>query len=504
MISQSEKTGFIVGFFGSPSVEIQCALEKAEWKEHKQSSLTYQIHTESRRRDYPSVLDISRHNSVSTSPTALDKSLELREPRSLKLPSLPDKARVPSIPPQPRRFSLPAMNRNVAHESQRRRHSSLKSSRRRRSDTFGPGSPSLRIVESSASLDASLPLSPQLSEVSVTSPTPSSSSPSNPFSPKFGSRLSRAFIPPLPPLPFTNSPLNTQRGGSIQISHPYALAPHPRKSVQTSPPSQTDSKLPTAVRQSAASFVALELPALGPALSPTLSSFPPPPPILKPKLKVRTRRSPAIGPIGPSPLRTMILPESSDGELMKDRPASIHSSYSALGGSTRVNELGSGSGTYARVAKGVSSNCAPQAKRRHSSISSRRDSNVEEDDPSVLLGIIRELVEETSEWDPSSVFISPNFKTMLQESGITSTKSSPQGFLVAEEPSKTEQSYGFMESESDQSTRSAEVDLGLLGLDIFRSESYYDDGSRNADDSTNLISFWDEDSGEREIVGLAW
>ncbi|KAJ7700127.1 hypothetical protein B0H17DRAFT_1196114 [Mycena rosella] len=369
--SQSEKAGFIVGFFGSPAVEIQCALEKAEWKENKQPSFTYQIHTDSRRPrlDYPSVLDISRRHKVSTSPRA-EKSPLLREPHSFNLPSFPDKAHVPS---HPRRFSLPAMNRSVSHESQRRRHSSLKSARGRRSVTFVPGSPSLRIVDSSAGLDTPpLPLSPQFS---TTSPLPSSNSASRSSSPKFSSRLSRSFIPPLPPLPFTNSPQSppTQRG-SIQISHPYALVPHPRKSVQTSPPSHTDPKLRAQVRQPVAAtdtnFVPLELPALGPPLSPTLSSFSSTPPvtsILKPKLRVRTRRSPAIGPIGPSPLRTMILPESVDGELssyaqirMNTResrwegpPVSIHSPYASQGGTMRAGELGGGSGAYAGIAKTI-------------------------------------------------------------------------------------------------------------------------------------------------------
>lgn len=251
-------------------------------------------------------------------------------------------------------------------------------------------------------------------------------------------------------------------------------------------------------------------PVLGEPLSPTLSSFPSPPPvtsILKPKLKVRARRSPAIGPVGPSPLRTMILPESVDGGFsshapsrlnskensdVKDRPVSMHSPYTSLGRPMR-REVGGGSGTYAG-AKGASSNVVPNAKRRHSSISSRHVSEEEQDDPSVLLGIIRELVEETSEWDPGSVFMSQNFKTLLQESGMTSTKSLRGGFVVGE----TEESSGWTESEIDQSTRSAEVDLGLLGLDMFQTDPFRVE-SYSAEDSTNLVSFWDESSGERYV-----
>ncbi|KAF7352765.1 hypothetical protein MVEN_01243000 [Mycena venus] len=175
--NHKEKAGFLVGFFGSPTVEIQSALEKAEWKENRQSSFTYQLHTESRRHrfEYPSVLDISsrlRNRSVSTSPRAADKTAP-RESHSFKLPSLPDKVHLnSSVPPQSRRFSLPNMNRSVAHDSNRRRHSSLKSARSRRSVTFAPSSPSLRIINSSLGRDTPLPLSPQLSELSTTSPRP--------------------------------------------------------------------------------------------------------------------------------------------------------------------------------------------------------------------------------------------------------------------------------------------------------------------------------------------
>ncbi|KAJ7890771.1 hypothetical protein B0H13DRAFT_1887385 [Mycena leptocephala] len=334
-------------------------------------------------------------------------------------------------------------------------------------------------------------------------PAPSSISAS---SPKFSSRFSRSFIPPLPPLPFIASPPSPPQ--RFQISHPYALSPHFRKSVQASPP-QTDPKLevrqPVPVTDS--NFISLELPAMG-QLSPTLSSFPSPPPVtsnLKPKLRVRARRSPAIG---PSPLRTMILPESLDelssyaqirfnkgNSCMKDRPMSVHSPYASPGGTMPVSDAGSSSGTYAGVAKGVSNNIIPKAQRRHSSVSSRYPSKVEEDDPSVLLGIIRELVDETSEWDQSSVFMNQRF-------GHHANQERARGFVVAE--ANVENMFGFTESDSDQTTRSAEVDLGLLGLDFFKRESFYDVGASKIDHSSNLVSFWDEDSGERNEVGLAW
>ncbi|KAJ7368335.1 hypothetical protein DFH08DRAFT_982138 [Mycena albidolilacea] len=483
--SHKEKAGFITGFFGSPTVEIQCALEKAEWKENKQSSFTYQIHIESRRRrvEYPSVLDISsrlRSRSVSTSPRTLDKKSVLRGSHSLNLPSLPEKAYLnkSSVPPHSRRFSLPNMNRN-GHGSNRRRHSSLKSARSRRSVTFSPGSPFLRIIDSSPGRDTSLHLSPRLSEVSTTSPAPSSISAS---SPKTGPRLSRSFIPPLPPFPFMSSPpSSTQRAGVIQISYPYALSA--RKIVQAP---QTDPRFPASVHQpaptSSTNCIPLKRPLLGQApLSPTLSSFPSPPTvtgILKPKLKVRTRRSPTIGAIGPSPLRSMILPESFESEL---------SSYAR----TRFTQSVHSGSENAGIAQSASNGIFSKANRKHSTVSSPHASEVDDDDPSLLLEIIRELVEETSEWDPSTVFMNESFKTLLQESGITPTKSARDGFAEAQVANAEKK------PDDDRSAGSENVDLELLGLDIFESESPYNARSSKADNAANLVSFWDEDSGER-------
>ncbi|KAJ7638842.1 hypothetical protein FB45DRAFT_1023597 [Roridomyces roridus] len=391
--SQSEKSGFIVGFLGSPTVEILCQLEQTE--ETKDSSFTSHIHTVSRspRTDYPSVLDIRR-----------------QETHSFKLPSLPSKPHVAQLPPKSRRFSLPVM-RSVTHDARRPRHSSLKSARSQRSMTF---SPSVRIVNHSPTLHSSPPNSPRLAELANILPTASST----PISPKPGSRLSRSFIPPLP---FTHSPPSpVQRSGPLQISHPYALS---RKATT---PCETENPLST--RQPVRSP---EIPASSESPSPPLSSFPAPPlipSILRSKFKARTRRSPTIGPIGPSPLRTMILPES---------PI-----------------------TLIPATAGVVRNLSPSESRRASRV-------MDQDDPSVLFSIIRELVEETSEWDTDSVFMSQNFKELLQTS-VKGTNESDES------------------ESSDQSRSAGEFDLGSSCADL-----------------ANLVSFWDESSGERE-TGVAW
>ncbi|KAF7355342.1 hypothetical protein MSAN_01450800 [Mycena sanguinolenta] len=484
--SHKEKAGFFVGFWGSPTVEIQFALEKTEWKENKQSSFTYQIHTDSRRRriEYPSVLEINsrlRHSSVSSS-RASDKMFVLRESHSFKLPSLPETAHVnSSLPPHSRRFSLPNMNRRMTYDSNRRRHSSLKSARSRRS-TISPGSPSSRIA-SSHGRDTPLPLSPRLSEISATSPTPSSVPAASLFNPKTGSRLSRSFVPPLPPFPFLSSPPScTERATDLQISHPYALSAHSKKNVQATLSLQADPKLlgqvhrPAPVSAPNVDGITLER-SLDQAYSSPRSFCPSPPPdtgILKSKLKVRSRRSPAIGAIGPSPLRSMILPESLDNESSSYKSSQPPHSASA----SPVDALGlqRRSETNPGITQsGTSNSVPPKARTRRHSVSSHHASKFDDGDSNVSLeGIIRELVEETSEWDQSTVFMNQSFKNLLQESGITPTKSACGSFL--------------------------------LDLDLFKSESLRDVQTPENDNATNLVSFWDEDSGERsnETVGLAW
>ncbi|KAJ6515864.1 hypothetical protein C8R45DRAFT_957859 [Mycena sanguinolenta] len=498
--SQKEKAGFFVGFWGSPNVEIQCALEKTEWKENEQSSFAYQIHTDSRRRrlEYPSVLEINnrlRHSSVSSS-RAGDKISVLRESHSFKLPSLPEKAHINSpLPPHSRRFSLPNMNRRLLADSNRRRHSSLKSARSRRSTT-SPGSPSSRIV-SSHGRDTPLPLSPRLAEVSTTSPAPSSIPASGPFSPKTGSRLSRLFVPPLSPFPFLSAPPNcTERATDLQISHPYALSAHSRKHVQAA--LQKDSKLPGQVYRSAPNVDSTSLEhSLGQAFSSPRSFFPPSPPdtgILKPKLKARSRRSPAIGALGPSPLRSMILPESLDSE-----PAP-HGSFASPVDALGLGNIRSSSETTTGITRSVSNSIVLKTRTWRQSVSSQHTSKFDDDDSNVSLeGIIRELVEETSEWDQSTVFMNQSFKTLLQESGITPTRSARGSFV------ETNTVDAERRSDGEQSPRPPDGDLELLGLDLFKSESFHDGQTSKTINATNLVSFWDEDSGEHNVtVGLAW
>ncbi|KAF7332232.1 hypothetical protein MKEN_00104200 [Mycena kentingensis (nom. inval.)] len=412
--STYEKSGLYVGMFGSPTVEIQNVMEKKDWSQHHH--LAYRIHTDSRGRprlEYPSVLDISRRFS---------------EPQERKLPLYS----LPPVPepayghspqnPQPRRFSLPAMHRSTTGDSHRhrRRHSSLKSAKSRRSVSFA----------GSSDISAQSPATtPRLAPVGAVSPLPSWNMPS----PKLG----RSFSRPLPPLPsFTAQPTGPPIR-SLQISHPFAL--QQKKTIQTSPPLHATSGLSPQMRPL--------------RLSP-LSSFPAPPdnlvvPKPKPKLRIRTRRSPTVGPPGPSPLRTMTLPEASSSE-----------GHSDLG---------------CRLPAGLG---VPE-------VADRPVSSATDQAPDALIGILRELIDETNDWAPDSIYMSESFRNLLQQSSLSASNLGEHS-----------EGGGLSESDSEGSIRSAEIDPTLLGIDFFNSDMLVETGHGDVSSAVD-----DEDANG---VGMAW
>lgn len=185
----------------------------------------------------------------------------------------------------------------------------------------------------------------------------------------------------------------------------------------------------------------------------------------------------------------MILPESPDHELIgqmnkenvdvKERPVSVGSPYAHLG-------IGLPGG-HARQEDDLHIYSYPKSRRRHSSVSSRCSSNQAEEDPNILLGIIRELVEETASWDSGEMFMDKNFENMIRTSKIETRGKFEED--VADSSASASRSFeGLSEG------RSAEIDLALLGLDIFKnnSDTYFDENA--IDDSANLVSYWEDDS----------
>ncbi len=176
-------------------------------------------------------------------------------------------------------------------------------------------------------------------------------------------------------------------------------------------------------------------------------------------LSVRAKRSP---PLGPSPLRTMILPESSDSDLSPRTSREDPSMMTLCEPNTDVETLAS-------------------AKKRIMGSQSPR--TIEDNDTDAVLGLIRELAEEVNDWD-DSLFMDKNFKSMIDNS---------QDILL--------------EKDRGQSTPNLSVVSPDSGFDRI-TESPTKGISRSRDTEVNdamlsgggqLISFWGADSEHRYV-----
>ncbi|KAF8076419.1 hypothetical protein FPV67DRAFT_1471607 [Lyophyllum atratum] len=448
---------------------------------------------------------------------------------ALGLPTRPSRACTRST--ASRRFSMPSMRRRDISASYQKRTSSLKSSTTKGSDLSSssfPGNSSLRLVESTNDPDYPLPLSPKQSKYRM-------SNLPNTFAP-LGS-LSRhdhmTGIPPLPPLPVFRSTSAQQEHAidTLKISQPYALTagsnislPFANKSASKIGRYSSHLASGMKVEQQDRSNARKPLsPVLGsnnlgaPSVSypsAVYSTSSPKPHLesqtISPKVKqktrrssIRIRRSPAIG---PSPLRAMILPDPSDASI------TIRNSVSQMGSRNLNTAL-----DYSRLGFGFSSTphtgisefnnaVAPaqeQAKDRNKRASRLKE---DEDDPNLLIGIIQELVDETSQWD-KSLFKDKNFKAMIENSKHPS-------FRANQMPGKVLDKEILRRGDGIPEDESAEFDLSLLGLDIFRSDgetfipSTEDKRQPGDAEGTDMVSFWDEKTwddqeAKRAAVGVA-
>ncbi|KAK0453678.1 hypothetical protein EV421DRAFT_1957166 [Armillaria borealis] len=498
--SKDGLAAFLVGFFGSPFWETSTKAwrNSLSWKEGTQSSFMYSLHVQSRSYRGSRSRQTFNEKSSSTNEfgekdayiqdfsnskqsSSLSSNGSLPPGFSVLLPIAPEKARrVPSKHDHDRRLSLPntsaARRTDYEDTTRQKRHSSLKNSKSRRSDSSIVLSPGLRMVYSNNSLDYPLPLS---------------SEDLRPFALSASEcRSDQSHVPPLPPLPpitpLFPSPVefwNPESSiGRSYISHPYALAPYTKKNnlKQTARDhaetthdtivSKTPIRSPSMTRNSYA-FI---------PPPPPFTDVPPVPPIPLPlplpprepipalpkarpntrSLSVRSRKSP---PIGPSPLRIMTLPESVISDLFTlptsqpDPPNTNgyqdHNSYTA-----RLNRH-----SYSSIGLGFPPvSCAPAGDRnvdsaKRSSTDSTSSKRIGDDDGSnLLLGIIRELVEETSQWD-TSLYMDDKFKSMIEIAGS--------------------EGRGLDKCESVASP--VEVDLGLLGLEVFRGQ--FGNGDENTE-----------------------
>lgn len=502
--------GIWVGFFGSPKSETRFDTQA---NSYRGQSLYYVREYSKHSRRSRNSSTISRGSMVSIGKSGLPVSTvvesralyNLRDgtkhgrPRSLRLPSYPTKAYMKT--PKPRRFSAPADSRSSlqADYLRKRRHTSLKSVRSRRSDMSGlnPGNSSLRLVHPHFHVEPPLPLPPKARRTPNLPP-----SPALPTSGPFFALQHRFPISPRsrkrPTLP-VNSPIEGLPQ-TVQISHPYALMPaRPENSKRLSkiPQIPLDMACPDfSLFSSYATFGAHHSPSPAqatsggvhglPPLSPHSTSgvpmfpYPIPPapgvgiPLQKPRsITPRVRKSPVIG---PSPLRVMTLPEGPSSD------------------SVNANKCSGG-------------RLKPSQEQRHKEdnpirpLSSFKDAD---EDEAALLGIIQELIEETSDWDPD-LFMDAGFKSLLHDPSL---KASSVSLHVFEEGNISHGSSSGPEPSSGSSNHSGsdEMDLGLLGIELSPARRTKAKAAASSDTHSNslrdddLVSFWDEKGWEKSFA----
>lgn len=464
-----------------------------------------------------------------------------RRSRSLRAPVRPSKAYI-GFPDTrtPRRFSLPAIGRRdsrIGSVYQKSASSlTIPKSRRSVSTSSSLANSSLRLVETNDRPDLPLPLSPNHPQA----PTFQTLQSFTPLKANLSSKHDISTLPSLPPSPpFPSQPrspgvvkkdLPKTSSALLWISHPYALTPTNSQATSlesiTGTPSRRNRASHSKVFQATSNYIRPPQPVLiskadcqspiareplaqvtssinySPLVFPSssavsiysgLSPYPPLTSLNPPKVKhkpntpsPRVRRSPAIG---PSPLRSMILPDPSDTNIVT-QPTSEGKVASTFGEKNYYTRLGLGfppasyRGSMDKIDKFHETTTATDLERnnrRHTG--AQVSQQVEVEDSNLLLGILRELVEETSEWD-ASLFMDQNFKAMIQGSEFSSlprerlidSKSAPNGL---------------------SSDHSEEVDLGNLGIDIFRSDGETfipptGNPSSPGNDNVELVSFWDE------------
>lgn len=182
---------------------------------------------------------------------------------------------------------------------------------------------------------------------------------------------------------------------------------------------------------------------------------------------VRVKRSP---PLGPSPLRTMILPESSDPDI-SPRVSRQDPSIMTLCGEPNNFGLPPEDGTVRSEKEKV--------------INGRSLRIVEDNDPDALLGLIRELAEEVNDWD-DTLFMDKNFKSMIENSQDILLQG--DGGLAPNSPATGLSPDGDSERIPGNATKRI-----LRSRDVESHES----AASMVSGGGQLISFWEVDSVHR-------
>ncbi|KAJ8515047.1 hypothetical protein ONZ45_g7485 [Pleurotus djamor] len=162
----------------------------------------------------------------------------------------------------------------------------------------------------------------------------------------------------------------------------------------------------------------------------------------------RTRKSPVIG---PSPLRVMTLPEVPSSDQCTEK---VGIAPPTLSGDRPQSALSQGKG---------------------------------DEDENALIGIIQELIEETSDWDPS-LFMQPSFKSLLADTSVIREGNSND----AANTSNGSSSGPDTSSGSSNHSGSEEMDLSLLGVEFIRNQVNEQRPVERSQRNDGLVSFWDD------------
>ncbi|KAF9457012.1 hypothetical protein BDZ94DRAFT_1326575 [Collybia nuda] len=551
-ISVDKKAAILVGLLGSPSRETGA--------EARNTSLSYQLRACSRSADLPttprSSPSITQPRSVSvvkSSAGEMDVLYDVRDAagpdqrktQSLRLLACPSRAYVGFHDFRiARRFSLPTIRE--AHTSHMHQKTILNpgSSKIRLSDTLAPSSladSSLRLMVSGDSpnhlLFSSLEcVRASSSQVAQESGTPRSNldlklcysqfSPPPPHTPEISTKdfLTTTGSSPLPPpQSYALALYNSQNTHILSCSNemPHTKASYVTdgciRSLQPALVSRAKfqtpiTKVPLTQSTSSINYSPLILqttsadPFYHSGLSTHLASNYSNPPRITYKQNtppLRARRSPVIG---PSPLRSMILPDPSDSdttiqviptgnEVTKASPFDQPSSHASLSMNSPLM------GLFIVPEDKVDSSIrviavADEEWKNQGCRGTRRSAQVEDEDPNIILQIIRELVEETNDWD-ASLFVDENFKTMIKGSGF------PPSHRALGDPKS---------APTELLCNSSEVNLGNTGTNIFGSDGETfipaEDVPRD-DGCTKMATLWANRDrvnfgNRRDEVGLAW
>ncbi|KAJ3880302.1 hypothetical protein F5051DRAFT_481752 [Lentinula edodes] len=438
------KAAFLVGFFGSPSWEtsVKTLYDGPSVYSNQLQFQSRRSQKSARRTSRFSISEFgglrrsTRYSDTSDSRALSNTLVALSHPPPhsyASSPTYPADARTTS---SGRRYSLPvARQMHPEHPNDRRRRpSSLKSSRSHRFDSLPiPGLRLVNLVNNNPDL---------LHQTSFLDFEPFSPTPSSMHS-RSRSKSSRASscIPPLPPLPASvllsplpDLPESISNEGRSYISSPYALSPK-----QTS---LNETKLSPVIPGADTGMTITRRPSQTSGTLPRIKAQPSRSPSL------RSRKSPIVG---PSPLRIVTLPEGSlanlnekiDKDLLPSIPSLSSSTGSATAPASHAGEwskhqnyadlgigypsswglgLGLEEGGTSQIQSEIVSENRSSVPCRLSQAASTQSQMPSSPDADAMLGIIQELVEETSQWD-DSLFMDTSFKALIENSRSTSSDS---------------------------------------------------------------------------------